>query len=50
MTKNRVLLVEDNEDNLELVRFLLERLPVLKCWQGMTGRKPWNLPGKSRRT
>jgi two-component system cell cycle response regulator DivK len=23
--KNRVLLVEDNEDNLELVRFLLER-------------------------
>ena len=25
MTKNRVLLVEDNEDNLELVRFLLER-------------------------
>ena len=25
MTKNRVLLVEDNEDNFELVRFLLER-------------------------
>ncbi len=25
MTNNRVLLVEDNEDNFELVRFLLER-------------------------
>jgi two-component system, cell cycle response regulator DivK len=25
MLKNRVLLVEDNEDNFELVRFLLER-------------------------
>jgi two-component system, cell cycle response regulator DivK len=25
MEKNRVLLVEDNEDNFELVRFLLER-------------------------
>jgi len=25
MIKNRVLLVEDNEDNFELVRFLLER-------------------------
>jgi two-component system, cell cycle response regulator DivK len=25
MVKNRVLLVEDNEDNFELVRFLLER-------------------------
>jgi two-component system, cell cycle response regulator DivK len=25
MTKKRVLLVEDNEDNFELVRFLLER-------------------------
>jgi two-component system, cell cycle response regulator DivK len=25
MNKNRVLLVEDNEDNLQLVRFLLER-------------------------
>jgi CheY-like chemotaxis protein len=25
MIKNRVLLVEDNKDNLELVRFLLER-------------------------
>jgi two-component system cell cycle response regulator DivK len=25
MTKSRVLLVEDNEDNFELVRFLLER-------------------------
>jgi two-component system, cell cycle response regulator DivK len=25
MNKNRVLLVEDNEDNFELVRFLLER-------------------------
>ncbi len=25
MTSNRVLVVEDNEDNLQLVRFLLER-------------------------
>jgi len=25
MANNRVLLVEDNEDNFELVRFLLER-------------------------
>jgi CheY-like chemotaxis protein len=26
MIKNRVLLVEDNEDNFELVRFLIERV------------------------
>jgi len=25
MSRNRILLVEDNEDNFELVRFLLER-------------------------
>ena len=25
MSRNRILLIEDNEDNFELVRFLLER-------------------------
>jgi len=36
MSKNRVLLVEDNTDNFELVRFLLERAEyqVLAAYDG----------------
>jgi|WetSurMetagenome_2_1015567.scaffolds.fasta_scaffold132659_2 two-component system, cell cycle response regulator DivK len=39
MTQERVLLVEDNEDNLQLVRFLLERsgYTVLSAHNGREG-------------
>jgi two-component system, cell cycle response regulator DivK len=39
MLKNRVLLVEDNEDNFELVRYLLERAgyEVLAAYDGQEG-------------
>jgi len=46
MIKNRVLLVKDNEDNFELVRFLLERAGF-EVLAGYDGRKPWKWPRKS---
>lgn len=41
MNPKRVLLVEDNEDNLQLVRFLLEResYTVISCHNGREGLK-----------
>jgi two-component system, cell cycle response regulator DivK len=39
MTKNRILLIEDNIDNFELVRYLLERegYEVLAAYDGQGG-------------
>jgi len=45
MNKNRVLLVEDNEDNFELVRFLLERADF-EVLAGHDGREALDLARK----